>query len=432
MSTFTGFVGKRLRAAAAALVLFSSGPGPAAATDLFVSDYTSGQILRYDADTGAFLGVFASSSQLIGPVTLTFGPDGNLYVAGEISGNVTRFDGQTGAFIDTFIPNGPSGVTSGHGLTFGPDGNLYVSSQFAGHVDVRRFDGLTGAFIDVFVPSGSGGVNPPLDLRFGPDNNLYVASRDTNQVLRYHGVTGAFVGVAASGGGLDAPVAETFGPDGHLYVSSIHTNQVLRYDGTTGAFIDVFASGGGLVQPNNLTFGPDGNLYVAGEGSGIQRYDGTTGAFIDTLVPLGSGGLQRAVGLLFTAPANARPVCDAAQASPSQLWPPNHRLVPVGIGGVTDPDNDTIAIAVTSVRQDEPVNGLGDGDTSPDAFIQGNSVLLRAERAGSRDGRVYYVNFTAHDGHGGQCSGTVTVCVPHDHSGRPCIGDGPLYDSTQP
>ena len=59
-------------------MLFSSGPGPAAATDLFVSDYTSGQILRYDADTGAFLGVFASSSQLIGPVTLTFGPDGNL------------------------------------------------------------------------------------------------------------------------------------------------------------------------------------------------------------------------------------------------------------------------------------------------------------------------------------------------------------------
>jgi streptogramin lyase len=196
------------------------------------------------------LGVFASSSQLIGPVTLTFGLDGNLYVAGEISGNVTRFDGQTGVFIDTFIPNGPSGV-----------------------------------------PSGSGGVNPPLDLRFGPDNNLYVASRDTNQVLRYDGVTGAFLGVAASGGGLNAPVAETFGPDGHLYVSSFQTNQVLRYDGTTGAFIDVFSSGGGLAQPNNLAFGPDGNLYMTGEGSGVQRYDGTTGAFIDTFAPLGGWGV---------------------------------------------------------------------------------------------------------------------------------------------
>jgi hypothetical protein len=125
-------------------------------------------------------------------------------------------------------------------------------------------------------------------------------------------------------------------------------------------------------------------------------------------------------------------VCDAAEARPSQLWPPNHHLVPVHIGGVTDPDNDTITIAVTSVRQDEPVNGIGDGNTSPDAFIQGGGVWLRAERAGPLNGRVYYVNFTADDGHGGQCSGTVTVCVPHDQSGRPCIGEGPLYDSTQP
>jgi len=45
---------------------------------------------------------------------------------------------------------------------------------------------------------------------------------------------------------------------------------------------------------------------------------------------------------------------------------------------------------------------------------------------------VYHINFTADDGHGGQCRGTVTVCVPHDQSGRPCIDEGPLYDSTQP
>ena len=127
---------------------------------------------------------------------------------------------------------------------------------------------------------------------------------------------------------------------------------------------------------------------------------------------------------------NAPPVCDAAQASPSQLWPPNHKLAPVRIVGVTDPDKDTITLAVTSVRQDEPVNGLGDGDTCPDAFIQGSRVLLRAERAGPLNGRVYHISFTADDGHGGQCSGTVAVCVPHDQSGRLCIDDGPLFDST--
>lgn len=70
---------------------------------------------------------------------------------------------------------------------------------------------------------------------------------------------------------------------------------------------------------------------------------------------------------------------------------PNHKLVPVGIVGVTDPDNDQVTLTVTGVTQNKPVNGLGDGDTSPDAVIQGSNVLLRAERAGNGNGRVYRV-----------------------------------------
>ncbi|MBI2877021.1 MAG: hypothetical protein HYY20_09085 [Candidatus Tectomicrobia bacterium] len=53
------------------------------------------------------------------------------------------------------------------------------------------------------------------------------------------------------------------------------------------------------------------------------------------------------------------------------------------------------------MTQDAPVNGLGDGDTSPDAVLQGSSVLLRAERSGQGNGRVYAVHFTADDGLGG-------------------------------
>ena len=39
-----------------------------------------------------------------------------------------------------------------------------------------------------------------------------------------------------------------------LYVSSGHTDQVLRYDGTTGDFLGVFAQGGGLDLPSGMTF----------------------------------------------------------------------------------------------------------------------------------------------------------------------------------
>ena len=111
------------------------------------------------------------------------------------------------------------------------------------------------------------------------------------------------------------------------------------------------------------------------------------------------------------------------------LWPPNHRLVPVSITGVADPDDPDVRLTVTAVTQDEPVRGQGCGDTSPDAVLAGASVLLRAERAGHGTGRVYRVTFTASDTSGATCTGSVTVCVPHDRRRHPCVDEGQRYNS---
>jgi len=56
-------------------------------------------------------------------------------------------------------------------------------------------------------------------------------------------------------------------------------------------------------------------------------------------------------------------------------------------------------------------------DLSPDAVSgpQPNQVFLRAERLGKGSGRVYVIAFSASDGRGGSCSGTVTVRVPHEN-----------------
>ena len=76
---------------------------------------------------------------------------------------------------------------------------------------------------------------------------------------------------------------------------------------------------------------------------------------------------------------------------------------------------------------------LGDGDTSPDAVLQGDKVLLRAERAGYGNGRVYMVNFTAEDGNGGSCTGSVRIGVPPNKKpGVTAIDDGQCYISTNP
>jgi len=129
-----------------------------------------------------------------------------------------------------------------------------------------------------------------------------------------------------------------------------------------------------------------------------------------------------------TLAVNHNPVCTALSAGPA-LWPPNHKLHLVTVGGATDPDGNPLTTAITGVTQDEPLNEQGDGNTSPDAFPgpASDQAYVRAERSGTGDGRVYALHVTVTDGLGGECSGTATVSVPHDQSGRPAVDSGQLY-----
>jgi hypothetical protein len=131
---------------------------------------------------------------------------------------------------------------------------------------------------------------------------------------------------------------------------------------------------------------------------------------------------------------NQPPDCTLASTSINKLWPPNHKMSPVNINGITDPDDDPVSIIVTSIQQDEPVNDLGDGNTNPDGSGIGTSTAkLRAERSGTGNGRVYIVGFTASDDKEANCSGFITVGVPHDKGGKVTpIDSGDRYDSTIP
>ena len=128
---------------------------------------------------------------------------------------------------------------------------------------------------------------------------------------------------------------------------------------------------------------------------------------------------------------NDPPACDLARPTQAVLWPPDHKLVPIGIVGISDPNNDPTTFAIHSVTQDEPTDGLGDGDTGPDAVVQEYSILLRAERSGNDNGRVYRIVFMATDGNGGSCGGTIRVSVPHKPK-VPAIEDAVSFNSTVP
>lgn len=131
--------------------------------------------------------------------------------------------------------------------------------------------------------------------------------------------------------------------------------------------------------------------------------------------------------------SNDPPNCGGAFASSDVLWPPNHKMKPIDIQNVSDPNGDPITIVVTGVTQDEPVNGLGDGDSSPDAVLGSPPypLLIRSERSGIGNGRVYEISFTADDGFGGSCQGAAKVSVPHSRKST-AVDDEQTVDSTEP
>jgi len=87
---------------------------------------------------------------------------------------------------------------------------------------------------------------------------------------------------------------------------------------------------------------------------------------------------------------------------------------------------------VTRITQDEPVDAEADGRTYPDGMIVNGTGLVRAERSGRGNGRVYVISFTATDDQGASCEGSVAVCVPHDQRQAACVDDGQNYDSLRP
>lgn len=107
-------------------------------------------------------------------------------------------------------------------------------------------------------------------------------------------------------------------------------------------------------------------------------------------------------------------------ASPAALWPPNHKMVPITISVVVEDVCDAMPVVrLVSITSDEPEDGHGDGHTAPD--VQGadfgtddRSFLLRAERQGGSDGRVYVITYEAEDGSGNTTVAQTTVTVAHD------------------
>ncbi|MCP5104902.1 MAG: hypothetical protein GY950_16060 [bacterium] len=117
---------------------------------------------------------------------------------------------------------------------------------------------------------------------------------------------------------------------------------------------------------------------------------------------------------------NTPPTLEPA-ANKTVLRPPNHKMVDIVIQANAS-DNSGLPVTLNAaIACNEPVNGSGDGDKSPDwtepVIDQENGIItfqLRAERSGNGNGRVYTITITATDTSYNTTTANIEITVPHD------------------
>lgn len=208
---------------------------------VLISNLNDGTITKYNADTGDYIGDFATG--IGSPTRMEIGPDSLLYVLQwEGNGKVKRYK-LDGSYVDDFTSKG---VTNSIGLAWDNAGALYVSSYDGKYV--RKFGG-TGVDLGNFISTN---LNGPTNIWFGENGDLYVLDWQAGQVKRFNSF-GAFQGAIVTGVGQAEGI--DFYPNGDfaIGIGSASSVNVYHADGT---FVKNLVAPGaaGVIRPNAVVF----------------------------------------------------------------------------------------------------------------------------------------------------------------------------------
>lgn len=204
---------------------------------VLVSNYNSGRIDRFDAQTGGHIDIFAES--IPGPTRMKIGPDGLLYVlSSSANARVKRFQ-LDGTFLGDFTS---VSLPRCLGMDWDARGYLYVSSydyQIVRGFDTEGTDQGTFAFTN---------LNGPTNIWFDDDGDLLVLDYDAGVVARFD-QTGTYQGDHIQG--LSRAEGMDFLPNGSVLIGNGGTNSVKSFT-PEGDFIEDFitSQSGGLTQPS--------------------------------------------------------------------------------------------------------------------------------------------------------------------------------------
>jgi sugar lactone lactonase YvrE len=288
-----------------------------AANTVLISNLSSNQITRYNAETGSYIDVFAQVPG--GPTRMKIGSDNLLYVLQwNGNGRVLRYQ-LDGTYVGEFTS---VGVSKSIGIDWDSAGNLYVSSYDGDHV--RKFDS-NGNDQGLFINSNLTG---PTNITFDDKGDLLVSDYDGGKVRRFDAngnYVSDFLSSISQAEGIDIFA------NGNILVGNGNRHSVQMYD-SEGKFVKNFVSSrsGGLNTPNAVVIRNDntGNVFQINAGLNDAWYDSDTdgqGFFITVFPDLGYVSLA-----WFTYDTELPPI-DAV----ANLGDAGHRWI-TAIGPITD------------------------------------------------------------------------------------------------
>jgi hypothetical protein len=165
---------------------------------------------------------------------------------------------------------------------------------------------------------------------------------------------------------------------------------------------------------------------VTVECTGLQTSYATTAACSDNCATCsatcgtGSYGLgTTAIGCNATDSAGNGSSCSASvtvvdtqapsatlSASPTSLWPPNKKMIPIALNKTAADACDTAPVTTCTATSSEVDSGA--------IVWQAGQLFLKADRLGTGPGRTYTITCTTQDKSGNKTVTSTTVTVPHD------------------
>ncbi len=160
---------------------------------LYVSDFSGGaigRVSRFDSITGNFVDHFITGASFADGTA--WDAAGDIYVSNFTTNSIRKYNGSTGSLIGDFVAPGVGGLSGPLDNLFLPDGSLLVSSFNSR--DVKQYD-ANGTFLGSAITGLNGGAQ---GLEIGSDGMLYAGDFSNGLINRYDINTFQFLGTFAN------------------------------------------------------------------------------------------------------------------------------------------------------------------------------------------------------------------------------------------